>query len=69
MNMTLKLALVERGLPAYKTAWEAGINPIKVSKIISGLQEPTEAEKEDLARVLKRPVDILFPTIEPIEAA
>ena len=41
MNIPLKVALVERGTPAYKTAIEIGIHPNKLSKFISGLAEPT----------------------------
>ena len=63
MNIRLKVALVERGIPAYKTAIEANIHPNKVSKFISGLQDPTKSEKERLASVLNRSIADLFPPL------
>jgi len=62
MNIPLKVALVERGTPAYKTALEVGIHPNKLSKFIAGIQDPTKSEKESLARILNRSVSELFPS-------
>ncbi len=67
MNIPLKVALVETGQPAYKTALEVGIHPNKLSKFISGLQNPTDAEKESLSRILNRSVSELFPS-NPVAA-
>ena len=61
MRLQLKISLWERGVPAYKTAFEAGIHPNKVSKIIHGLAEPTPEEKLKLASILNKPVNELFP--------
>jgi len=65
MNLPLKVALVERGTPAYRTAMAIGIHPNKLSKFISGIQDPTKEEKERLANILNRAVDELFPEPHP----
>ena len=62
MNIQLKVALIERGTPAYKTAMAVDIHPNKLSKFISGLQDPTQKEKENLAKILNRPITDLFPS-------
>ena len=61
MNIQLKVALVERGQPAYKTAIEADLHPNKLSKFTTGIQEPTQNEKNRLAEILGRSADELFP--------
>jgi len=66
MNLALKFALVERGIPAYKTAIEADLHPNKLSKITTGIQEPTQNEKNRLAEILGRSADELFPHHNPI---
>ena len=65
MNLALKFALLERGIPAYRTAIEANLHPNKLSKFITGLQEPTEEEKQRIAGILQRPVADLFPSQNP----
>jgi len=67
MNLNLKKSLIDRGIPAYRTAMEAGINPNRVSKFICGLAKPTQSEMEVLAKLLNKPIDDLFPS-EPVEA-
>ena len=64
-NIGLKQALVGRGVPDYRSAYDANLNPTKLSKIIIGLVIPTQDEKKRLAEVLKRPVDELFPESNP----
>ena len=66
MNIELKKALIDRRVPAYRSAFDANLNPTKLSKFISGLAIPTKDEKERLAEVLKRPTDELFPQPNPI---
>ena len=66
MNIELKKALIDRGVPDYRSAIDANLNPTKLSKIISGYTIPTQDEKERLAEVLKRPADELFPQPNPI---
>lgn len=61
MNIPLKVALIEQGTPAYKTAMAVGIHHTTLSKFISGIQDPTQEEKENLAKTLNRPVTDLFP--------
>lgn len=66
MNLSLKKALIDRRVPAYRTAQECGINPVQVSKFISGLAHPTETEKSKLAEILEKPIDEIFPVLEII---
>ena len=65
MNLKLKHALINRQIPAYKSAIEAGINPNKVSKFVAELVNPTQQEKEALSRVLGCPAVDLFPEPTP----
>ena len=62
MNLLLKIALIERRTPQYRTAMEADIRPDKVSKFISGLANPSTEEKQRLSQVLGKPVADLFPS-------
>jgi len=64
-NIGLKKALIDRGVPDYRSAIDANLNPTKLSKIISGLVIPTQDEKERLSEVLDRPADELFPESNP----
>lgn len=61
MNIALKKALIERGQPAYKTGFQTGINPTKISKFIMGLASPTKDERRRLSRALGKPEKHLFP--------
>jgi transcriptional regulator with XRE-family HTH domain len=63
MNMPLKLAILATGKKQYRIAAESGINEAIISKIVNGSREPTEAQKKALAKVLRRPVDELFPSV------
>ena len=58
MNLKLKQALA--GHKAYKVAKQIGVHHSTISKFISGLQEPTEEQKEKLAKVLGKSVEELF---------
>lgn len=60
MNLKLKLALTAYPGPAYKIAQKAGIYHSTLSKIVSEIQKPTEAQKARLAEVLGKSVGELF---------
>ena len=62
MNQELKLALLRDRRPQYVVAREAAISETRLSRIVTGRIEPTEAEKSCLARVLTRDVGDLFST-------
>ena len=62
-RIPLKVALVERGTPTYRTAEDANITPNRLYKIIMGLQDPTESEKERLCKILNRSVADVFPSL------
>lgn len=60
-NLSLRLALAAHPERNYHVAQQAGITPDRLSKFQSGLASPKDTEKKNLADVLKRPVDEIFP--------
>ncbi len=62
MNLALKHALIDRQVPEYKTAQEAGIHYSRLSKFIYGLVSPSDDEKNRLSQVLGKPIKELFPS-------
>jgi hypothetical protein len=60
-NLALKKALIDREIPIYKTALEAGIHPNRLSRFISGLSEARDDEKEKLSELAGKPIIELFP--------
>ena len=62
MNLALKHALIDRQVPFYKSAQDSDVHYSKLSKIIYGLVNPTEEEKERLAAILGKPKEKLFST-------
>jgi len=56
--------MVALGDPLYKSFRAVGIHPNRGSKIISGLVNVTDEEKEKLAKLVDLPVDVLFPEIQ-----
>jgi transcriptional regulator with XRE-family HTH domain len=64
-NTALKLAIFSRGRTQIDVAQRAAIHPSRLSKIIRGHQAPRRLEREALARVLRMPVDELFPAPAP----
>lgn len=61
MNLALKHALVDYPGHAYKVAENTGILYTSISKFISGVQKPTDEQKQALAKELNKPVKELFP--------
>ena len=61
MNLSLKIALVARGVPSYITAKEVGISPNKLSRFVMGISCPNEQEKKVLSKILDKTVRELFP--------
>jgi len=61
MNLLLKIALTAHSEPAYQVAIKADINPNKLSRFVMEISDPSEGERERLAKVLERPVSQLFP--------
>ncbi len=66
MNLPLKHALIDYPHPAYRVALKLNIHHSTLSKFISGIQEPTPEQKQALAKILGKPVSVLFET-EPAE--
>jgi transcriptional regulator with XRE-family HTH domain len=60
-NLKLKVALTIHPEPAYCIAFQAGMRPDKISKIICGVAMPTDEEKKRLAKILGRTEDEIFP--------
>ena len=61
MNLSLKLAVVASGRPAYQIASELGITDTRLSKIILGLLQPRPEEQIKLATILGKKESELFP--------
>lgn len=60
MNKTLRSAFIEEGRKIYEVEREADLPQSKLSKIIHQVVEPTEDEKERIAKSLKRSSCDLF---------
>lgn len=62
-NVALKAAIFESPLFQDDIAAKTGIHYSKLSRIIHGKTEPSDAERKAIARVLKRSVHDLFPEV------
>ena len=62
MNIPLRIALIKANRKIYEVEREAKLPQSKLSKIIHQVVEPTEDEKERLAKLLRKPVSELFAT-------
>lgn len=60
MNLALKIAIVESGLSQTEIAKIAGIHESRLSYLVNGHRDATEAEQKTLARILKRKPTQLF---------
>ncbi len=65
MNVTLKLALISSGIPAYRVAASAGLSESALSRIVRGRRLATDEELRLIARVLRVPVAALAPAQAP----
>lgn len=54
MNMALKIAIIESGLSQIEVAKAADLHESKMSQIVNGHREPSDAERKALAKILKR---------------
>lgn len=64
MNKALKTAIVNREpfLAQWQIARRIGVDDSRMSGFIHGRFEPTPKQKGAMARILKTPVDQLFPS-------
>jgi len=60
-NLALKIAIIESGLSQMEIAKAADMHDTKLSFIVNGHREPSDAERRALARILKRKAADLFP--------
>ena len=60
-NLALKIAILESGLSQIEVATAADLHESRMSQIVNGWREPTDAERKLLARILKRKPADLFP--------
>lgn len=60
-NRALKMAIWDSGKPQIVVAEKAKIHETRLSKIVRGHIAPNDNERKALARVLRLPVDELFP--------
>ena len=63
-NIALKIAIIEREITQREAAHRSGIPEVRLSQFVRGHMVPTEDERRALARVLGRPQDELFPSVE-----
>jgi hypothetical protein len=56
----LRLRIIEHFGTQERFAFQAGINEAIVSKIVRGLREPTDKQKENFSKLLETPVAELF---------
>ena len=61
MNVSLKIAIIERGIRQFDISRLLGCDPAKVSKIVNGWIEADEETKGKLSRYLGKSIDELFP--------
>ncbi len=60
MNTRIKLAFMNAGITQYTAAHHLGVSETRVSRIVTGRIQPSDAEKRALARLLRTTVDALF---------
>ncbi len=65
-NLALKIAIIESGLSQVDIAEAVDLHESRLSQIVNGRRDPTEAEQKALARLLKRKATLLFPQSEAI---
>lgn len=65
-NIALKIAIIESGLSQVEIAEAIDMHDTKLSFIVNGHREPSEAERKALARILKRKASHLFPESEAL---
>ncbi len=61
-NIALKLAIWNSGKTQTVIAQKTGIHESKLSQIVRGHRPPSDDEQRAIARVLRVPVNELFPT-------
>lgn len=64
----LRLARLKAGLPQFLVAKRARLAPSRLSVLERGYDEPSDAERAALARVLALPAEQLFPAVPPLTA-
>ena len=69
MNRGLKMVIAGSGMTNYQIELKAGIPLTKLSRIIHGAAHPSEAEKANLAKILGKSEQELFPNpSDPVAA-
>ncbi|MCH7501012.1 MAG: helix-turn-helix transcriptional regulator [Nitrospinae bacterium] len=61
MRIDLKIGILRSGLKNYEIAAELGWSPSKLSAVLSESYNPTQAEREAIADVLRLSVYDIFP--------
>ena len=61
MNLPLKIAIVESGRSQLELAKATDMHESRLSHIVNGHRDPSDAERKALARVLRRKIADLFP--------
>ena len=68
MNRNLKMIVAGSGMTGYQIELKAEIPLTKLSRIIHGAVQPSEAEKDAIARALDVDVAEIFTPSDPVHA-
>ncbi len=60
-NLALKVAILESGLTQRRVAQRLGISDSRMSNIVLGVHEPSDAMRRAMAKLLRRDESALFP--------
>ena len=61
LNVHLKIAIIQSGQRSYEIERALGFWPGKLSKILSGIIDPSIEDRVALSEILQRPIANLFP--------
>lgn len=66
LTTNLRMARLKNGVPQFLVAKRARLAPSRLSVLERGYDQPSDHEREALARVLGFPAEELFPAIPPL---
>ena len=66
MLVPLKIAILQNGARQYKIAAAVNIDPARLSRIINGISEASEEERQAIAKYLGEPETKLFGELPPL---
>jgi transcriptional regulator with XRE-family HTH domain len=67
VRIPLKVAIVAKGYSQRELARDADISEQRISEIVRGWTNPTPAERDRLATLLRQPASVLFDDTAKVE--